>query len=104
MKFGHDLPRNQVPEWASSYINYKGLKRLIKAAAEAVQHGTEPDLAGKYHVPSQQYTYQQMATSIRRLQETSQLVIRAHEWRVMHDMRDYIRLIWTSRIFLFPRP
>jgi len=45
MKFGHDLPRNQVPEWASSYINYKGLKRLIKAAAEAVQHGTEPDLA-----------------------------------------------------------
>lgn len=58
MKFGHDLPRNQVPEWASSYINYKGLKRLIKAAAEAVQHGTEPDLAGKYHVLSQQYIYQ----------------------------------------------
>lgn len=58
MKFGHDLPRNQVPEWASSYINYKGLKRLIKAAAEALQHGTEPDLAGKYYVPSQQYIYQ----------------------------------------------
>lgn len=47
MKFGHDLPRNQVPEWASSYINYKGLKRLIKTAAEALQHGLEPDLAGK---------------------------------------------------------
>ncbi|KAH8156340.1 hypothetical protein CIB48_g11907 [Xylaria polymorpha] len=30
----HSLPRNQVPEWASAYINYKGLKKLIKAAAE----------------------------------------------------------------------
>lgn len=47
MKFGHDLPRNQVPEWASSYINYKGLKKLIKNAAEALKHGSEPDLAGK---------------------------------------------------------
>ncbi|KAF3005658.1 Glycerophosphocholine phosphodiesterase [Curvularia kusanoi] len=45
MKFGHDLPRNQVPEWAPSYINYKGLKKLIKTAAEASQHGSEPDLA-----------------------------------------------------------
>ena len=46
MKFGHDLPRNQVPEWASSYINYKGLKKLIKTAAEASKHGLDPDLAG----------------------------------------------------------
>ncbi|KAJ4316398.1 Glycerophosphocholine phosphodiesterase [Neodidymelliopsis sp. IMI 364377] len=45
MKFGHDLPRNQVPEWASSYINYKGLKKLIKTAAEASKHGADPDLA-----------------------------------------------------------
>ncbi|KAH6614897.1 Glycerophosphoryl diester phosphodiesterase family-domain-containing protein [Boeremia exigua] len=45
MKFGHDLPRNQVPEWAPSYINYKGLKRLIKTSAEASRHGAEPDLA-----------------------------------------------------------
>lgn len=48
MKFGHNLPRNQVPEWASSYINYKGLKKLIKTAAEASRHGSELDLAGKY--------------------------------------------------------
>jgi glycerophosphodiester phosphodiesterase len=48
MKFGHDLPRNQVPEWASSYINYKGLKKLIKTAAEASKHGSDPDLAGRY--------------------------------------------------------
>jgi len=45
MKFGHNLPRNQVPEWASSYINYKGLKKLIKTAAEASRHGSELDLA-----------------------------------------------------------
>lgn len=41
------LPRNQVPEWASAYINYKGLKKLIKAASQASQNGEEVDLAGK---------------------------------------------------------
>ncbi|PVI05949.1 GDPD-domain-containing protein [Periconia macrospinosa] len=46
MKFGHNLPRNQVPEWASQYINYKGLKKLIKSAAStAAQTGEDPDLA-----------------------------------------------------------
>ncbi|KAJ9648085.1 Glycerophosphocholine phosphodiesterase [Coniosporium tulheliwenetii] len=45
MKFGQNLPRNQVPEWASSYINYKGLKKLIKSAAEAVKQGGDADLA-----------------------------------------------------------
>lgn len=47
MKFGQNLPRNQVPEWASSYIDYKALKKLIKAAAaESAHNGDEPDLAG----------------------------------------------------------
>ncbi|KAI1817626.1 glycerophosphodiester phosphodiesterase GDE1 [Poronia punctata] len=45
MKFGRSLPRNQVPEWASSYINYKGLKKLIKAAAETARAGEDVDLA-----------------------------------------------------------
>ncbi|KAF1840675.1 GDPD-domain-containing protein [Cucurbitaria berberidis CBS 394.84] len=45
MKFGHNLPRNQVPEWASSYINYKGLKKLVKTAAEAPKKGSDLDLA-----------------------------------------------------------
>jgi glycerophosphodiester phosphodiesterase len=49
MKFGHNLPRNQVPEWASSYINYKGLKKLIKNAAEATKDGSAPDLAGRFY-------------------------------------------------------
>jgi hypothetical protein len=47
MKFGHNLPRNQVPEWADFYINYKGLKKLIKNAADASKDGSAPDLAGK---------------------------------------------------------
>ncbi|KAL8831834.1 MAG: hypothetical protein Q9170_005130 [Blastenia crenularia] len=34
MKFGRNLPRNQVPEWASTYIKYKSLKKLIKSAVE----------------------------------------------------------------------
>ncbi|KAL2130529.1 hypothetical protein VTI74DRAFT_6270 [Chaetomium olivicolor] len=45
MKFGRNLPRNQVPEWAGSYINYKGLKKLVKAAAKSAQNGESVDLA-----------------------------------------------------------
>ncbi|KAL5116773.1 Glycerophosphocholine phosphodiesterase [Pleosporales sp. CAS-2024a] len=45
MKFGHNLPRNQVPEWAASYINYKALKKLIKNAAGASKDSSAPDLA-----------------------------------------------------------
>lgn len=41
MKFGRNLPRNQVPEWASTYIKYKSLKKLIKSAADTA------DTAGK---------------------------------------------------------
>jgi glycerophosphodiester phosphodiesterase len=49
MKFGRNLPRNQVPEWASNYINYKKLKKLIKSASEnsRQQDGSNPDLAGR---------------------------------------------------------
>ncbi|TKA62549.1 hypothetical protein B0A55_11892, partial [Friedmanniomyces simplex] len=46
MKFGQNLPRNQVPEWASAYIDYKRLKKIIKAVQQAVVEGEEPDLAG----------------------------------------------------------
>ena len=46
MKFSHNLPRNQVPEWASSYIDYKGLKKLIKEAATTVKEEGGADLAG----------------------------------------------------------
>ncbi|KAI1826821.1 Glycerophosphoryl diester phosphodiesterase family-domain-containing protein [Xylaria intraflava] len=45
MKFGRSLSRNQVPEWASAYINYKGLKQLIKAAAKRAQAGEDVDIA-----------------------------------------------------------
>lgn len=47
MKFGHNLSRNQVPEWASAYIDYKGLKKLIKQASGTAQEGEDPDIAGK---------------------------------------------------------
>ncbi|KAH6885796.1 Glycerophosphoryl diester phosphodiesterase family-domain-containing protein [Thelonectria olida] len=45
MKFGRNLPRNQVPEWAASYINYKGLKKLVKAAAIKARNGETVDPA-----------------------------------------------------------
>lgn len=49
MKFGRNLPRNQVPEWASSYIKYKKLKKLIKSAVEDAKNGRGVDTAGKIH-------------------------------------------------------
>jgi glycerophosphodiester phosphodiesterase len=36
-----------VPEWSASYINYKGLKKLIKAAAAASNTGLPVDDAGR---------------------------------------------------------
>jgi len=47
MKFGRNLSQFTVPEWSSSYIKYKALKKLIKSAAEQVKAGQEADLAGK---------------------------------------------------------
>ncbi|KAK2870572.1 hypothetical protein FQN49_003085 [Arthroderma sp. PD_2] len=49
MKFGRNLPRNMVPEWSSSYINYKALKKLIKSAVGAKKMGNDPDLAGFFY-------------------------------------------------------
>lgn len=49
MKFGRNLSQFTVPEWSASYIKYKSLKQLIKAAAEQIKAGQEPDLAGKIY-------------------------------------------------------
>jgi len=46
MKFGRNLTRNQVPEWSAEYINYKGLKKLIKSASDGKKQDEEIDLAG----------------------------------------------------------
>jgi glycerophosphodiester phosphodiesterase len=47
MKFGRNLTRNQVPGWEANYINYKGLKKLIKTAAASAKQGEPADIAGK---------------------------------------------------------
>lgn len=47
MKFGRNLPRNVVPEWSSSFINYKALKKLIKSAAEVQKIDNNVDLVGE---------------------------------------------------------
>lgn len=46
MKFGRNLPRNVVPEWSSSYINYKALKKLIKSASDSQEAKDDVDLVG----------------------------------------------------------
>ena len=45
MKFAQNLPHNQVPEWATSYIDYKALKKLIKLAKNETPAGEDADLA-----------------------------------------------------------
>lgn len=47
MKFGQNLPRNQVPEWAATYINYKALKKLIKRSLQSAQDQGDADVAGR---------------------------------------------------------
>lgn len=43
----NSLPRNQVPQWAASYIDYKGLKKLLKSVViDSQEHGNDIDLAG----------------------------------------------------------
>jgi len=64
MKFGHSLARNQVPEWSSSYINYKGLKKLVKVAVDAARNGEDPDLAGKWNVTRMRLTRPDYSSSI----------------------------------------
>ena len=46
MKFGRNLSRNQVPEWAIHYIKYKALKKLIKSALKTIRAGESADTAG----------------------------------------------------------
>lgn len=49
MKFGSNLQQSQIPEWASYYIDYKSLKKLIKSIKEEpVPEDTEYDTSGQY--------------------------------------------------------
>lgn len=50
MKFGRNLPRNQVPEWSTSYIQYKALKKIIKSAGEMTKRGDGVDTAGQFNL------------------------------------------------------
>ncbi|KAJ2019799.1 Signal transduction protein [Coemansia sp. S680] len=43
MKFGKYLEAEQVPEWAKMYVDYDGLKQIIKTIAAAIEkHGPAP--------------------------------------------------------------
>ncbi|KAL9027257.1 MAG: hypothetical protein Q9196_004192 [Gyalolechia fulgens] len=53
MKFGRNLPRNQVPEWAAAYIKYKSLKKLIKSATDTAKTLDGTDTAGMSPVHGQ---------------------------------------------------
>jgi glycerophosphodiester phosphodiesterase len=47
MKFGRNLHRFQVPEWAPYYIDYNGSKKLFKSASKsAVERAVDADFTG----------------------------------------------------------
>ena len=55
MKFGRNLHKHQVPLWADSYLDYDGLKTLIKLSRaessehdEALDRSCEPPSLGAY--------------------------------------------------------
>jgi hypothetical protein len=47
MRFGRDVHLHQIPEWADFYIDYNGLKSLLKLATKtAVEQQRPADLTG----------------------------------------------------------
>lgn len=47
MKFGHNLHRYEVVEWAPFYIDYQTLKKLYKATkSQAADQGNDAKLTG----------------------------------------------------------
>lgn len=61
MKFGSNLHKYHVPLWAGSYLDYDGLKNLIKLSrAEAAERGEAPDRSGE----SRQSQSQQLIVAV----------------------------------------
>ena len=53
MRFGQNLHRYQVVEWAPFYINYRALKQLHKATtSQALDRAEDADLTGLPAIPS----------------------------------------------------
>lgn len=53
MRFGQNLHRYQVVEWAPFYVDYQLLKQQYKTAHRLALHRNEaPDLKGLPHLPS----------------------------------------------------
>lgn len=54
MKFGKTFPNHQVPEWSHQYVNYKGLKKLIKQITQTQEklHREQHDHSGETDPPA----------------------------------------------------
>lgn len=106
MKFGQNLPRNQVPEWASSYIDYKRLKKLIKAAQQAVEDGGDPDLAGFSFTLDRQLEnvdtfynrkYAEVSRRLRLLYDRYGMVSKMHDGMDKDEMEDLMGALLELR-------
>lgn len=52
MKFGEHLEESKVQEWDAHYLDYKGLKDLIKLAVKEQESGAPPVFTGSDRVTS----------------------------------------------------
>ncbi|KAF2483178.1 Glycerophosphoryl diester phosphodiesterase family-domain-containing protein [Neohortaea acidophila] len=106
MKFGQNLPRNQVPEWARSYIDYKALKKLIKTAQTAIDEEEEPDLAGFFFTLDRQLEdvdtfynrkYGEFARRLRLLYDRYGMISKLPDGMEQQDMEDLIGALLELR-------
>ncbi|KAK0364214.1 Glycerophosphocholine phosphodiesterase [Friedmanniomyces endolithicus] len=101
MKFGQNLPRNQVPEWASAYIDYKRLKKMIKAVQQAVVEGEEPDLAGTHGLEDvdtfYNRKYAELSRRLRLLYEKYGMASKLHDGMDKDEMEDLMATLLELR-------
>ncbi|KAK5134052.1 hypothetical protein LTR08_006942 [Meristemomyces frigidus] len=106
MKFAQTLPRNQVPEWASSYIDYKRLKKLIKAAQHAVDNSEDPDLTGFSFTLDRQLEnvdtfynrkYAEFSRRLRLLYDRYGMVSKLHDGMDKDEMEDLMSTLLELR-------
>ena len=57
MKFGIIFETHKIPEWYEHYLDYKKLKKLIKANKKGIKAGTRRKLNGLYRVTKKFVVY-----------------------------------------------
>ena len=57
MKFGTIFETHKIPDWYDHYLDYKMLKKLVKANKKAIKAGTRRKLNGLYRITKKFVVY-----------------------------------------------